>query len=500
MKRKIKKIYFVGIKGVGMTSLAVLCKQAGFEIRGSDVSEKFITDVILKREGISIDLGFDAKYLERFFKDSKKDESLVIVTAAHGGLSNEQAVFAKDKRINVLTHGQAIGELMRGEIFGGKDVKGISIAGSHGKTTISAMLAFFLSRLGFDPSYAVGTSEIFGLGPCGHYGSGDLFIAEADEYISDLAFDRTPKLLYQKPQFAIFNNIDFDHPDYYRNVEEIEQTFLKFTDNIKEKGVLILNGDDKHTPHIIKNVNKKISVVCYGEGLQNMFRLTKVVQEGFRTRFSVSFENEDLHEFVLSVPGRHNAMNAVSCIALLRLLGVEIQRIKEVFPKFVGVKRRIEKICVLRDGAIVVDDYAHHPREIKTTLSTIKEIYPDKHIICIFQPHTYSRMEKLLDEFVSSFSLVAKLILLPIYSSAREESSDKNKKFSQLMVESFIKESPNAIFMREKDDVVEYVKNKFDDEKFVVVTMGAGDVYKISEKLKRSQGSFLEDSKIKSQN
>lgn len=484
MKRKIKKIYFVGIKGVGMTSLAVICKQAGFEVRGSDVSEEFITDVILKKEGISIDLGFDTKYLELFFKETLTEEALVVVTAAHGGLSNKQAVFAKNKSINVLTHGQAIGEFMNGKILGRKNIKGISIAGSHGKTTISAMLACFLSFLDLDPSYTIGTSEIFGVGPCGHFGSGDLFIAEADEYISDLAFDRTPKLLYQKPQFAIFNNIDFDHPDYYKNVEEVEKTFLRFTKNIKEKGALILNGDDEHANHIIKNLNEKISLVTYGEGVQNMLRLTKVVNEGFGVRFWVSIEDGDLYEFALSVPGRHNAMNAVSCIALLRLLGIDIARIKDVLPKFAGVKRRIEKICALKEGAIVIDDYAHHPSEIVTTLSTIKEVYPDRHIICIFQPHTYSRMEKLLNEFVSSFSIVFKLILLPIYSSAREEDSDKNKKFSELMVARFMKESPNAIFVREKEDVVEYVKDNFESEKFVVVTMGAGDVYKISDKLK----------------
>lgn len=241
----IKKIYFMGIKGVGMAALAIIAKQAGFIVGGCDVEEEFITDKSLRNEGIEIDKGFESSSLASFIGDALFSEVLLIITGAHGGFFNPVAEWATAKGIQVVTQGQAVGLFMQGDIFGRPGLTGISIAGSHGKTTISAMVATMLREAGNDPSYVIGTGEVYPLRTPGHYGTGNYFAAEADEYASDLRYDPTPKLFYQHPQYAIVNNIDFDHPDFYASIEQVEKVFTIFMEYVSQKGLLIVNGDDE---------------------------------------------------------------------------------------------------------------------------------------------------------------------------------------------------------------------------------------------------------------
>lgn len=493
----IKRAYFVGIKGVGMTSLALLLKERGFEISGSDVTEEFLTDEKLKSNGIRVDSGFGISDLADFVQ-GKPDECLVIATAAHNGLLNPQSQYALDHTLVVLTHGQAVGELMKGELCD-RTFEGVSVLGCHGKTTIAALAATALEKTGFDPSYTVGTSEIFPLGNSGHLGKGPYFIAEADEFISDIQKDRTVKFLYQHPQYAILNNIDFDHPDVYKNLGEVIEAFLRFClENVEKNGVIIANGDDKNICLIYDKVVERradITFFTYGEQETNDFVIKNFKEIGWGSTFNVLKNGILLGDFKLSIPGFHNAKNALSVIALLDILKVEKEVIQKSVGAFLGTKRRQEKVGVTTGGAEVIDDYAHHPDEITKTLTAVKKAYPDKKIAAVFQPHTVSRTKALVNEFGKAFQNVDEIVFLPIFASKREGEEDYSEIYDQLKQE--IEKNTKITFLKDeraKDElnfspffskkhrsaVVEYILREFNSSKWIVITLGAGDIYRVS--------------------
>ncbi len=494
---KISKIYFVGIKGVGMVGLALIAKQAGFDVAGSDVSEEFLTDKVLSDAGIHVDIGFNETHLEDFL--STPEDTLVITTAAHAGLLNPQCEYAKNHDIHVLTHGQAVGYFMQGDLFK-KVFEGISVLGCHGKTTISAMVAAALTHIKLDPTYAVGTSEIFPGMLAGHYGLGTYFAAEADEFVSDTNLDRTVKFLYQYPKFAIMNNIDFDHPDVYENLQDVIRAFKTFAlENIAKNGVLIANGDDVNIQAILSEVRKKredITVITYGEDKTNTFSIQNFKEEGLGSSFDVYNNHGFLGHLSLQVPGFYNAKNSLSVVALLHHIGIKIHEIKDSIAFFEGTKRRQEKIGNTLNGAIVIDDYAHHPDEIEKTLQAVKKAYPSKKIVAIFQPHTISRTESLKKEFAKAFSAADKSIFLPIFTSKREGEIDYSRLYSGIE-ESMKKDGLDVFFVKDtrlaadqeyspyflssnRVPVVKYLNGQYDSADFVLVTLGAGDIYKIA--------------------
>ena len=464
-----------------MASLAIIAKQARFVVSGSDIAEEFITDAILKKEGIQILTGFAPSHITEFIGTSKSEEVLVIVTAAHNGLENVEAEEAKKLGVKVITHGFAVGLFMSGELFDRKDLVGVSVSGAHGKTTISAFLSSSLVLLGMDPSFTVGTSEIFPTGSSGHYGKGQYFVAEADEYISEIKSDRTPKFLYQQPQFLIINNIDFDHPDYYEDINAVEEAFRKFVKNMRPMGCLLINGDDARCIGVSKDVPEGVKVITYGVADTNDFVISNYEANEFSGRFTVSTSGMILGRFEIGLPGFHNAKNAMAVIAFLLEIGISVAKITEVLPKFTGTKRRIERIGKTRDGSLVIDDYAHHPEEIKKTLSAIRGVVPDKKIVCIFQPHTFSRTQALFSEFVSAFMDADFLLFLPTFSSARDDSGDEKEQAVQIGNE--FRKIGKEVVMPEPHNVVEYVNKNFASNKYIIVTMGAGNVYKLGYEL-----------------
>jgi UDP-N-acetylmuramate--alanine ligase len=477
---KPKKIFFVGIKGVGVCPLAIIAKQAGFEVAGSDIGEQFITDTSLEKEHIKVFEDFKIDDISSFFADLLKEKCLVVTTGAHKGFDNPQVKWAKDMGINILTQGQAVGIFMDGEIFGRDDIQGISIAGSHGKTTITSLLASSMTNLELDPSFTIGTGEVFPLGVPGHFGKGEYFIVEADEYASEPVFDKIPKFLYQKATYAIFNNIDFDHPDLFSDVGEIKEAFYEFALNIKSGGKLFINGDDKYLKDFKTMINKDIKIVTFGEGGENDFVISKTVLEGMSSRFTVSKHDKELGVFELNIPGIVNAKNALPVIALLFEIGIEYRKIREALKVFTGSKRRMENVGMTQGGALVIDDYAHHPLEISVTLDVIRKVYKDKKIITIFQPHTYSRTKVLLAEFSKAFKDIDTLILLPVFKSLRDTENDI---LSKEEYEKGFSQNKNVIFLENFGDVVEYVNKNCQSSDFVIVTIGAGDVYKIAYQL-----------------
>ncbi len=477
--KKIKKIFFVGIKGVGMTPLAIIAKQAGFEVAGSDLSEEFITDEVLIENNLKIYTDFDPDVISEFFKGISLESCLIITTGAHSGYNNPQVLRGKELRINYINQGRALSIFMTGLPFG-RELTGITVTGSHGKTTISAIIASCFVKLGYDPSYAVGTSRIVSIGPAGHLGKGSLFIAEGDEYVGEPVYDKTPKILYQHPTYAIINNIDFDHPDIYSGIEDVVEVMRDFINGIEDGGKLFINADDKNLIDIKSSIKKSVEVFTYGEGDCD-YKIYDIEEKVGSVKFKVSKKGEDFGNFCLSIPGRHNCKNALAVIALLDSFGIDCGKIRSSILEYKGCKRRMEMIGKTLRGAGIIDDYGHHPVEIKSTLEALKNFYGKK-IVCVFQSHTYSRTKKLLNEFSESFSDVDELILVPIFKSQRDTELDiiTDEEFAKPF-----KEKKEKMYMSKSiEDAFEFINSKSFNEDYIIVTMGAGDVYKVGYKLK----------------
>lgn len=466
---KVKNIHFVGIKGVGMTPLAIIAKEAGIKVTGSDVDKKFITDEALSKAGI----------VAGSFEDKLPHVDLVITTGAHGGLDNSQVVEAKDRNIPVMSQGEALGEFMKGEILGAK-FDGISIAGCHGKTTTTAMIATLMSHNKLDPSYLIGTSGIKSLGNPGHFGRGNYLIAEADEYATDPKYDKTPKFMWQSPLIQVITNIEFDHPDLYSSLDELRDAYVRFTKKQSPNGVLITLQDDDEVRKLLKQYTGR--AITFGFSPIADYSITRINMSEEKMFFWVESHGTSLGEFSLNVLGEHNALNALASIVVGLEVGLSIEQIKDGISAYKGSKRRMEYLGQTNEGALIFDDYAHHPTEIKETLSAFKKSYPKRDIICIFQPHTYSRTKSLFEEFSRAFTDANRVILTDIYSSQREEVDTSVS--SSLLSEEISKYHKSVLYLPKFDDVIEYLVDKNPGQNSLVLTMGAGDIYEVTEGIK----------------
>lgn len=428
----MKRIHFVGIKGVAMAALAVWYKEAGYKATGSDVAEEFPTDEILELAKIPV-LPFDEANIARVRPD------LVIYTGAHGGRENSEVAAAASRGIPVLPHGKALGEVMKGK-------RQISVAGSHGKTTTSAMIACMLESAGQDPSWAIGCGMVRGLGMPGHFGRGNLFVAEADEYITDPGHDQTPRFLWQHPDILVVTNIEYDHPDAYASIADVRAAFSTL---------------ERQSKVIIHSKDVQVARVSFGEE---------------RTFFTLAQHNMKLFDFTLKVPGRHNAQNAAVSAMVGRELGLSWETIARGLLAFGGTKRRFEKVAGPPDGggATIIDDYAHHPSEIKATLAAARDWYPARRLIAVFQPHTYSRTQSLLNEFARAFEQADEVILTDIYASARE--TETLGISGKTLVEETAKYHRNVYFAPDYTATAKRL-HAIMQQNDVILFMGAGDIY-----------------------
>ncbi|HSW88883.1 MAG TPA: UDP-N-acetylmuramate--L-alanine ligase [Candidatus Saccharimonadales bacterium] len=467
---KIKNIHFLGIKGVGMTPLAIIAKEAGFHVSGCDSADIFITDEPLKKAGIIPQTGFS--------KDHLSNIDLVITTGAHGGFDNPEIKAAKEQKIPVLTQGEALGIFMKGEIFG-KQFFGISVAGCHGKTTTTAMIATLFMQTGLDPTYVIGTSNIIPIGMPGHFGSGTYFIAEADEYATEPKYDHTPKFMWQHPSIAVFTNIEHDHPDIYPTIADTRQAFLNFAKSLDADRLLVAFGDDPQIRTLLKDYSNK--KVTYGYSSHNDYIIHDIRIKNDHTTFDLDTKEVSLGEFSLNVIGEHNVLNATAAIIVGIECGLRIETIQKNILAFKGTKRRFEIIGKIPSGALLIDDYGHHPTEIKKTLRAARDQFKKSYIVCIFEPHTYSRTKLLFDDFSSSFINADEVILTNIYPSARENPDPTVS--SEMLSQAVKKFNKNVLFLPNLSDVVKYIKQKEFGENAVIITMGAGDIYKVGEEL-----------------
>lgn len=453
----IKKIHFVGIKGIGMSALALYAKGRGYRVTGSDTSEKFPADHQLKKADIQTLIGFESTHIEMVKPD------LVIYTGAHGGLENVEVVAAEKRGIPVLAQGKALGLFMEG-------MRQISVSGSHGKTTTAAMISVIFTKAGADPSYIVGCGEIFGIGSSGHYGHGEWFIAEADEYVTDPNHDMTPRFLWQNPQILVVTNVDFDHPDVYPTLKYMKNAFEKLRNKLPTSGSLILSADDKESYDLIWLGS---SVATVGRSPHADYFIKNIHIREAKTFFELELSGTFIGEFTLQVPGIHNVINAAMAAVASHDAGIPWDAIRKGLSEFTGTKRRFEKLAE-HNNILFYDDYAHHPKEISSTLQAVRSWFGKRRIIVIFEPHTYSRTRALFEEFSQCFSDADVVILSDIYSSKRETPDPEitSKKLAmhtqKFHKNTYYKASPTDVEILLRTEIKPYD---------VVLFMGAGDIY-----------------------
>ncbi len=452
MQKKIleyKNWHLVGIKGGGMTALALLLKSMNKNITGSDSSEKFYTDKVLKKHQI--------KFFENFSPANIPVETEVVVhSTAYDPNTNTECIFAKTEKLILLTYPEALAELINSKLT-------IAIAGTHGKTTTTAWLAYVLDKCGFKPSALVG-SNVPQFGGNTLAGKSDLFLVETDEYQN--------KFKYYNPQAIILNNIDWDHPDYFASANDYLSVFKEYIAKIPAKGFLVAGIDNKNVFELSKNFSKKL--ITFGLERQADWQ-AKNIQIKKETIFDVYWQQRLWHSAVkISLFGDFNVLNALAVIATAVELGANKEKILSALYAFSGTERRFEKKGAI-SNSVIYDDFAHHPGEIKPTLSMVKKLFPEKNIIVVFHPHTFTRTLKLLTDFCQSFIDADEVLLLDIYGSAREKQGGID---AETLTAEINKVSKNAKYIKNIDSAVAYLQKKL-NENNVIITMGAGDVWRV---------------------
>lgn len=449
MFSNIKRVHFVGIGGIGMSGIAEILINMGFTISGSDKNLTEITDRLKK-------LG--AKIYKGHSPNNVKDvDVLVYSSAVH--LDNPEIVRAQQLKIPVIRRAEMLAELMRMKY-------GIGIAGTHGKTTTTSMVGLILTEANMDPTIIVG-GKLSGLGGTNaRLGSGDFIVVEADE------FDRS--FLQLTPSIAIITTLEREHLDIYSDLDDIKKAFIEYANKVPFYGFVVLCLDEDALQDIIPQIKKKI--ITYGLSSQSDLQAIDPVFEKNKSSYTLLYKGKNFGRVELNVPGLHNIKNSLAAIATALELNVPIDTIKKAIKSFNGVYRRFE-IKAEIGNIMVVDDYAHHPTEVEASLLAAKSGWK-KRIVAIFQPHTYTRTRDFYEEFGKSFFNADMLIVTDIYP-AREEPiqgvdgnliAEAAKKFGH----------KNVNYIKNKEDVPEFLlKNIGKDD--LVITLGAGDIYKYGE-------------------
>ena len=386
--KRVKDVHFVGIGGVGMSGIAEILLALGFRVSGSDLQESGGVKR-LRELGARIWIGHDASHLER---------ADVVVFSSAIRDDNPEIVVAHERRIPVIPRAEMLAELMRMQTS-------IAVAGMHGKTTTTSMIASVLTQGGLDPTVVIG-GKLDYLGGGAKLGHGKLLVAEADE--SDKSF------LKLHPTVGIVTNLDLEHMDCYANMDEIRSAFLEFIDRIPFYGYAILCLDDPEVQNIIPFISKRI--ITYGLSSQAAIRAVKPRFEGGFSIFSVYKEDQSLGEIKLPIPGAHNIVNSLAAVTVGDVFGVPFETTKKALESFPGVQRRFT-LRGREAGVTVIDDYGHHPNEIKAVLKAARQI-AEKRIAVLFQPHRYSRTKALFDQFLTAFHDTDMLFVMDIYAAS----------------------------------------------------------------------------------
>lgn len=451
---KYNHIHFIGIGGVSMSGLAEILVAQGYKVSGSDMNNSQLVDR-LKSLGIDIYIGHS--------KDNIKDADLVVYTDAIS-MDNEELLEAINRNITTIDRATFLGALM-------KNYKNsIAVSGTHGKTTTTSMIATILNHSDEEPTILLG-GQLDEIGGNVKLGSRDILITEACEYKGNI--------LKFFPNIAIILNMEEEHLDYYKNIDHIVDTFIRYSNNVMANGHLIINVDDKNAKRVIENTNAQ--VITFGINNKADYSAENISfdAKGYPA-FMVNKRCESLFPVKLNVMGVHNIYNALASIAAADLLGIPLETIVNSLETFKGTHRRLEFKGYI-NGIRIIDDYAHHPTEIRASLTALRNTTENK-IWCIFQPHTYTRTKMMLNEFANSFSDADKVIIPDIYA-AREK--DNGLVHSRDLVKALVDKGVDAKYISSFENIEDFILNNA-QKGDVVVTMGAGNVYRIGEKLLNS--------------
>ncbi|MDN7246039.1 UDP-N-acetylmuramate--L-alanine ligase [Planococcus shenhongbingii] len=422
-------LHFTGIKGSGMSPLAQIMHDMGEQVQGSDIEKYFFTEDRLHERGITI-LPFDENNIH---------ENMTIIAGNAFNDNHPELVKARELGATIIRYHEFLGDLM-------KQYVSVAITGAHGKTSTTGLMAHILD--GYKPvSYLIGDGTGFGKA------NSHFFVAEACEY-------RRHFLAYH-PDYAIMTNIDFDHPDYFGGIDDVFRAFEEMAQQVKK--CIIACGDDEY----LQRIQAPVPVVYYGFGPENDFQATNVIKTTTGTTFDVVIRNEFFHTFTIPMFGDHAILNALAVISLCHYENIPADIIQQQFSDYSGVKRRFTQTEV--GGHILIDDYAHHPTEIRATLQSARQKFPDRELIAIFQPHTFSRTQTFLQEFADSLREADHVYLCDIFGSAREAAGVLTIHDLEVKIE-------GSHFLQ-----IDNMAPLLSHDKGVFIFMGAGDVTKFQE-------------------
>lgn len=455
---RIRCIHFVGIGGVGMGGIAEVMLNLGYEICGSDITQNAVTQH-LSQLGANISFGHAAENL-------RNCDVVVVSTAVKA--DNPEVIAAHEQRIPVVPRAEMLAELMRFRY-------GIAVAGTHGKTTTTSLVASILAEGGFDPTFVIG-GRLNSAGTNARLGESHYLVAEADE--SDASF------MHLQPMMAVVTNIDADHMETYGgNFENLRQTFIEFLHHLPFYGLAILCVDDEEIKNVIPQINRPI--ITYGFSEDADIRATNLKQKGSQTFFSVAKkDDESWLEITLNMPGKHNVLNALAAIAVANEIGVDAKAIQQALLSFEGIGRRFQingEYQVGKAKVMHVDDYGHHPREVEATIQAIRSGWPDKRLVVAFQPHRYTRTRDLFEDFTVVLSDVDVLVLLEIYSAGEAVIAGADGRSLARAIRARGQVEP--VFVEDIEELAATLKGVLKDGD-ILLTLGAGSIGAAANKLK----------------
>jgi UDP-N-acetylmuramate--alanine ligase len=459
MKHKVKNIHFVGIGGSGMNGIAEVMLNLGFKVSGSDIADSTVI-MRLRDLGANISIGHDATHLR---------DADAVVTSTAVKADNPEVIAAREQHVPVVPRAVMLAELMRLR-------QGIAIAGTHGKTTTTSLVTSVLAKGGFDPTFVIG-GRLNSSGANARLGTGEFIVAEADE--SDASF------LHLTPILAVVTNIDADHMETYgHDFNRLKQAFVDFLERLPFYGRAMLCADDPNVREILPRISKPITT--YGMSEEAQIRAVNVRHEGGRMRFTAQcrhdekclFDGKPLDmDITLNLAGEHNVLNALAAIAIGLEVGVAPQAIADALAEFEGVGRRMQRygeIALSSGGSFtLIDDYGHHPVEMKATIAAVRGAFPDKRLLLSFQPHRYTRTRDLFEDFVKVLSGVDALVLADIYAAGEAPivAADGRALMHALRVAG----QTNAVFVENIADMPQAIMQMAQDGD-VVLNMGAGSI------------------------
>jgi len=454
--RNTQRLHFVGIGGIGMSGIAEILLNLGYAVSGSDLVLSNVTGR-LQQQGATVYQGHAAAHVQ--------GADVVVISSAVQS-DNIEVLTARAQHIPVIPRAEMLAELMRMKY-------GVAIAGTHGKTTTTSLVATVLAYGGLDPTVLIG-GRLNSLGSNAKLGQGEYLVAEADE--SDGSF------LLLSPTISVVTTVDAEHLDFYGDLAAVQRAFVQFINKVPFYGCSIICLDQPHIRSLVPQIRRRY--ITYGLTTQADYMARDLRLAGLRSHFEVFRIGERLGQFSLNLPGTHNVANALAAIAVGVELDIPIAAIAQALEEFSGVHRRFDRRGV-RDGITVVDDYGHHPEEIRQTLRAAKAVWPEARLVVVFQPHRYTRTHLLQQEFCTAFHDADALVLLDIYAAGETPLPGVT---TGLLYEDLISQGQREVYyVRERAEVVPFLR-RYLCANDILLTLGAGDVWQVGEAFLHATG------------